>query len=115
MCKELFLAFLYFSTIFIVNFFLGFLVKNYLRKVFYLRKLKNIEKKISLSKNNLIPFLYFYNKYKEKSEKLKKKIPGGVELKDSLVIGNIYIELKKEENFSSLFYYKLQETMYLSL
>jgi len=118
MCKELFIAFLYFLTIFIVNFFLVILIKSYLTKIFYFTKLKNIARVIPFSNNNLIPFLYFYNKYKEKIEKLKQKFPKELDLRDSLIIGNIYGELiakKSLENFSSIFYYKLQQAIYLPI
>jgi hypothetical protein len=40
MCNELILAFIYFSTIFCVNFFLLKLLQNYLKTIFFLVELK---------------------------------------------------------------------------
>jgi hypothetical protein len=117
MCKELLIAFLYFLTIVVLNFFLLFLFKSNLSKIFYFQKFKTIENKILYSKINLIPFLYFYNKYEEKIKQLKKKNSLTKPNTDSVIIGNIYKELRKQknyENFSFLFYYKLQEAIYLS-
>ena len=44
MCIELLLAIIYFITIFIVNYFLYKLNKNYIMNIFYLLKLQNLFK-----------------------------------------------------------------------
>ena len=42
MCSEFILALIYFTVIFVVNFFLSKLLKTYLNNILYILKIKNI-------------------------------------------------------------------------
>jgi hypothetical protein len=53
MCTELILAIIYFLIIFIVDFFLYKLLKNYFKNIFYLKKLQSIFNNIIKNSNNI--------------------------------------------------------------
>jgi len=121
MCTELFLAIIYFITIFIVNFFLYKLLKNYILNILYLLKIKNISKFYPKEKLFLISNFYLSTKKNlsyDLLSKLMNKVPN---YKDVLLIGNIYkfFTLKEISNGSSKnknmnYYIKLLELQYLS-
>ena len=121
MCTELSLAILYFITIFSVNFFLFKVLKNYVVNIIYLQQIKNIF--ISFSEKSdlkLISFLYSFLKKDSKNRNILNKLNSVNEIEDSLIIGNIYLNLlKNQENpiskrVSENFYFQLLQNQYLS-
>jgi hypothetical protein len=121
MCTELSLAILYFITIFAVNFFLFKVLKNYVVNIIYLQQIKNIF--ISFSEKSdlkLISFLYSFLKKDSKNRNILNKLNSVNEIEDSLIIGNIYLNLlKNQENpiskrVSENFYFQLLQNQYLS-
>jgi len=62
MCTELFLAIIYFITIFTVNYFLYKLLSVYVINIVYLFKLKNIFSKFPKTDVKSLALLYFYSK-----------------------------------------------------
>jgi hypothetical protein len=120
MCTELILAILYFITIFAVNFFLYKLIKNYIVKILYLLKFKNIFKFFKLSKNNIFPLLYLYSKNSLQNQKILELIPNSINSKDVLLIGNLYsyllknIDIKISKSTTQNYYFQLLENQYLS-
>jgi hypothetical protein len=119
MCTELFLAIIYFSTIFVVNFFLYKLLKSYLTNILYLLKVKNILKCFSKNQSMLISIFYLCSKNEFKNQNLLINLNKFSTIEDSLIIGNTYKyfskNLDKQNNqFVSLTYYlKLLESQYL--
>jgi hypothetical protein len=121
MCTELSLAILYFITIFSVNFFLFKVLKNYVVNILYLQQLKNIF--VSFPEKNelkLLSLLYLFLKKDMKNRNLLTSISSVNEIEDSLIIGNIYLNLlKNQENrsakrISENFYFQLLQNQYLS-
>jgi hypothetical protein len=121
MCTELSLAILYFITIFAVNFFLFKVLKNYVVNIIYLQQIKNIF--ISFSEKTdlkLISFLYSFLKKDSKNRNILNNLNSVNEIEDSLIIGNIYLNLlKNQENpiskrVSENFYFQLLQNQYLS-
>ena len=121
MCTELSLAILYFITIFAVNFFLFKVLKNYVVNIMYLQQIKNIF--ISFSEKTdlkLISFLYSFLKKDSKNRNILNNLNSVNEIEDSLIIGNIYLNLlKNQENpiskrVSENFYFQLLQNQYLS-
>jgi hypothetical protein len=121
MCTELSLAILYFITIFSVNFFLFKVLKNYIVNIIYLQQLKNIF--VSFPEKNelkLLSLLYLFLKKDMKNRNLLTSISSVNEIEDSLIIGNIYLNLlKNQENrsakrISENFYFQLLQNQYLS-
>ena len=68
MCTELFLAIIYFSTIFTVNFFLFKLLRTYTKRIMYLLKIQNIFKQKNIKSIETFVLLYLYL---QKIEKIK--------------------------------------------
>jgi hypothetical protein len=121
MCTELSLAILYFITIFSVNFFLLKVLKNYIVNIIYLQQLKNIF--VSFPEKNelkLLSLLYLFLKKDMKNRNLLISINSVTDIEDSLIIGNIYLNLlKNQENrsakrISENFYFQLLQNQYLS-
>ena len=121
MCTELSLAILYFITIFAVNFFLFKVLKNYVVNIIYLQQIKKIF--ISFSEKTdlkLISFLYSFLKKDSKNRNILNNLNSVNEIEDSLIIGNIYLNLlKNQENpiskrVSENFYFQLLQNQYLS-
>ena len=114
MCTELLLAIIYFSTIFVVNFFLYKLLKSYWKNISYLLKLKNIYQLYKNDKMEIISNLYLY--LKNKNQKVIFNLNKFSKNEDIIIIGNIYKYLKNNTLDSNLntFYFKLLEIQYLS-
>ena len=117
MCTELFLAIIYFITIFIVNFFLYKLLKSYWSNIFYLLRLQNIYKFYKNDKIEIISNLYLYLKNRTKNQKTLINLNKFSIKKDALIIGNVYKLLKNNKISlnSNNYYFKLLEIQYLSL
>ena len=116
MCTELFLAIIYFFTIFFVNVFLFKLVKNYLKNIFYLLKIKNIFKNSKKENLFLLSTLYFANKKDTKYFLQLKNLNSSCNKEDILLIGHIYktiVSSKKLEK-SIDYYLTLLKNQYLS-
>ncbi len=120
MCTELFLAILYFSTIFAVNFFLFKLLKTYTKNITYLLKVQNIFKQ-KLPKNiSEFILLYLYNKKNSINTDLLPLLNNYSLTNDIVTIGHIYSYLLKTNREQSSnkqlnnFYFELLETQYLS-
>ena len=118
MCTELFLAFIYFFTIIVVNYFLYKVLVNYVEKIIYLLKIRNILSSFKISKNSL--FFLLYSSSIIQSKILLKSLSNNFYCPDLFLIGNIYkylvLSLKKEKtvNLTTLYYFRLLENQYLS-
>jgi hypothetical protein len=121
MCTELFLAIIYFLTIFIVNYFLYQLLKSYIKNIFYLLRLKSIFKNFDKNEVKGLAMLYFYSKNNFQNTNglgILNKLSNS---NDALVVGKTYNYLaknleKKSENKNGLIYYlKLMENQYLPI
>jgi|688.fasta_scaffold00561_51 hypothetical protein len=89
MCTELILAIIYFSIIFLVNFFLLKLLLNYIKNIFSLLKIKTIFK-LSTQKNLLFfRFLFFYLKKEGKIPFSLLEFKKISSQKDLLLISNL--------------------------
>ena len=97
MCTELFLALIYFSVIFGVNFFIYKLLKTYIKNVTYLLKLKNILNSFSGNELDLILLLHKYLKKEFQNKNLLKNREN--------------VKIKRNRD---LFYLKLLENQYLA-
>ena len=120
MCTELFLAILYFSTIFAVNFFLFKLLKTYTKNITYLLKVQNIFKQ-KLPKNiSEFILLYLYNKKNSINTDLLPLLNNYSLTNDIVTIGHIYSYLLKTNREQGSrkqlnnFYLELLENQYLS-
>jgi len=121
MCTELLLAILYFFTIFLVNFFLFKVLKNYFENLLYLQKIKKILTSFSSKKElTLITLLHLFSKKDLKTRNNLKKLNSFFEIQDPLIIGNIYRNLLQNKGnptvnrISENFYFQLLENQYLS-
>ena len=120
MCTELFLALIYFITIFAINFFLFKLLKTYTNNIIYLLKVQNIfkQKKIDVVKGFIL--LHLYAKKNAKNLNLLSLLNTYSTQQDILTIGNIYSFLLQNTSNQSLkkdiniFYFALLENQYLS-
>ena len=120
MCTELFLALIYFITIFAINFFLFKLLKTYTNNIIYLLKVQNIfkQKKIDVVKGFIL--LHLYAKKNAKNLNLLSLLNTYSTQQDILTIGNTYsFLLQNTSNESSqkernIFYFALLENQYLS-
>jgi len=120
MCTELFLAVLYFSTIFAVNFFLFKLLKTYTKNITYLLKVQNIFRQ-KLPKNiRAFVLLHLYSKKNSRNVDLVNLLDTYSVNQDVLTIGNTYSYLLKNSQEQSSkgqlnnFYLELLENQYLS-
>ena len=120
MCTELFLAILYFSTIFAVNFFLFKLLKTYTRNIIYLLKVQNIFKQKLPKDIRGFVLLHLYNKKNSKNVDLVDLLNKYSINEDVLTIGNTYSYLLKNSQEQGSrkqlnnFYLELLENQYLS-
>ena len=120
MCTELFLAIIYFSTIFTVNFFLFKLLKTYTKNIIYLLKVQNIFKQKSTELVRGFILLHLYRKKNGKNLNLLPLLSTYANEQDILTIGNIYSFLLKDlstqssQNEANGFYFELLENQYLS-
>jgi hypothetical protein len=121
MCTELGLAILYFLSIFVVNFFLFKVLKNYFKNILYLQKIRTIFTTFSNKTDlKLISLLYLFSKKETKNRNLLNQMNLIKNLEDYLIIGNIYSNLleNEETSFSKRksenFYFELLEKQYLS-
>jgi hypothetical protein len=116
MCSDLFLSFLYFGILFVVNFFLFFLTKNVFFDIVFLFKIKRILKYFQRKKKIFISFLYFFQKTSSSnqinsfvffSKRLKLE-----KINDMLIIKNFLLFLSKKKIFSTQFYLNLLKIQY---
>ena len=120
MCTELFLAILYFSTIFAVNFFLFKLLKTYTRNITYLLKVQNIFKQKLPKDIRGFVLLHLYSKKNSKNVDLVDLLDKYSINEDVLTIGNTYSYLLKNSQEQGSrkqlnnFYLELLENQYLS-
>ena len=120
MCTELFLALIYFGTIFAVNFFLYKLLITYVRNILSLLKMRHIFNSFPGEEKTIFSFLSLYSKNPSKNRSLLIGLPNLLICQDILILGNIYRFLlnekqKPEETKSfSTFYLQLLENQYLS-
>ena len=120
MCTELFLAILYFSTIFAVNFFLFKLLKTYTRNITYLLKVQNIFKQKLPKDIRGFILLHLYSKKNSKNVDLVDLLNKYSINEDVLTIGNTYSYLLKNSQEQGSrkqlnnFYLELLENQYLS-
>ena len=121
MCTELGLAILYFLSIFIVNFFLFKVLKNYFKNILYLQKIRTIFTTFSNKTDlKLVSLLYLFLKKETKNRNLLNQMNLIKNVEDYLIIGNIYSNLLKNEEISfskrksENFYFELLEKQYLS-
>jgi hypothetical protein len=121
MCTELGLAILYFLSIFIVNFFLFKVLKNYFKNILYLQKIRTIFTTFSNKTDlKLVSLLYLFLKKETKNRNLLNQMNLIKNVEDYLIIGNIYSNLLENEETSfsrrksENFYFELLENQYLS-
>jgi hypothetical protein len=119
MCTELLLAIIYFSTIITVNYFLYNLLKNYVKNIFYLLKLKNIFTKFKKEDVKSLALFYFYSKNDFKNINLLGILNKFSSSNDTIVIGKTYnylatsIEKKSNSSTALIYYLRLLESQYL--
>jgi hypothetical protein len=118
MCTELFLVIIYFITLAFCNYFLFKLLKNLLKKIIFLFKIKTIFKFFSKKELNMIGFFYFSQKSNAFSYLNNFKLIWlENQKKDVLTVGNIYkyllLRIEKQEK-SANYFLKLLENQYLS-
>lgn len=119
MCTELFLAIIYFSTIFAVNFFLFKLLKTYTNNIIYLLKVQNIFKQKSPNVVRGFILLHLYAKKNAKNLNLLSLLNTYSKEQDVLTIGNTYsfllrnVSSQSSEKEINSFYFELLENQYL--
>ena len=119
MCTEFLLAFLYFITIFIVNYFLSKLLKNYFDNIFSLIKLRNIFVTFKKSTNALVFLLSSLEKKEKQNISFLRYLNKNSTTQDILVIGNTYKYLSKQvkqegSSETNRYYFELLGNQYLS-
>jgi hypothetical protein len=120
MCTELFLAIIYFSTIFAVNFFLFKLLKTYTNNIIYLLKVQNIFKQKNPAVVKSFVLLHLYAKKNAKNINLLPLLNKSFKEQDILTLGNIYSFILKNNSLQSSekeinsFYFELLENQYLA-
>ena len=127
MCTEFVLAILYFFTIFLVNFFLFQLVKNYLKNIFFVTKVKNGFQNAKKQNRLLFSFLLQTQiNFRQKKDERKKKFLSSLQTsffptKDIVLLGYFYRSLKlieisekKQEKERKNCFFELLEQQYLS-
>ena len=118
MCTELFLAFLYFSTILIVNYFLYRLLINYFSRINYLFKVRTIFSNFKNSSLQLFSILYMFSRVDANVS--LPILNGSSSTTDVFIIGNIYkylnknLETRKTLSATTVYYFQLLENQYLS-
>lgn len=103
MCTELILAFIYFITIFFVNYFLFQLLKKNVEIIFYLLKIKNVLTQYSNTKGKSLFYYLIQIKKKVKTVQIFFYLNGLLETEDLLIIGNTYkflLKNTKKDNIS---------------
>lgn len=121
MCTELFLAIIYFITIFTVNYFLYKLLSVYVINIVYLFKLKNIFSKFPKTDVKSLALLYFYSKNNFKNINVFGVLNQFSNSNDTLVIGKSYdylannVELNNGNNIALVYYLRLLENQYLPI
>ena len=117
MCPEFILAFIYLIILLIINYLLFKLLKNYIKNISSLLKLKRIFFCFDKKETKLISMLYQTSKKEIRSEILFFNLKNFSKRKDILIIGNIYKLISNLENLKengNLFYFQLLERQYLS-
>jgi hypothetical protein len=115
-CLEFILAIVYFLVIFVVNFFLFKVLKNYWENIIYLMRLKNIYQNYKNENLFNISYLYLYLNKEINSRKLITNLSNEFIIQDMLIIGNIskLLKTKKSSNLGNNYYFELLEKQYLS-
>ena len=131
MCTELILAFIYFITIFLVNYFLFQLLKKNVEIIFYLLKVENLLTQYSSTEQKNLFYSLIQLKKKVKTVQMFFYLNGLLETEDLLIIGNTYkflLKNTKKENlsmnvsekndnksfFANRLYFSLLQNQYLS-
>jgi hypothetical protein len=113
MCNEFFLACLYLFVVFIINFFLYKLLKNYINNIIISQKLKRI---LTIYPNNeffIKLYQYSLKEFKNQNSLEKLKFGNSSQI-DSLIIGNIYKYISlNNRNSKDNYYFSLLEKQYL--
>ena len=118
MCTEFLLAFIYFLTIIIVNYFLYKLITNYLTNISYLLKINIILK--DYPENQTYSLFYKLIKKDNKKVSLLKQLSLIDQKADILILGNIYkyldenLEKSRNTNSFNNYYFNLLRFQYLS-
>jgi hypothetical protein len=115
MCTELILAIIYFSIIFLVNFFLLKLLLSYIKNIFSLLKIKTIFK-LSNQKNLLFfRFLFLYLKKEGKIQFSLVEFQKISSQKDLLLISNLCSFFAKFSNQikNEKYYFSLLEKQFI--
>jgi len=115
-CLEFILAIVYFLVIFVVNFFLFKVLKNYWENIIYLMRLKNIYQNYKNENLFNISYLYLYLNKEINSRKLITNLSNEFIIQDMLIIGNIskLLKTKKSSNLGNNYYFELLEKQYLA-
>ena len=116
MCSDLFLSFLYFGILFVVNVFLFFLTKRACLDIFFLLKVKRILKTFQNKKKFFISFFYFFQKTSSSKQlnsfvffSKKAKVE---KMNDIILLKNFLLFLSKKKVFSTQFYVNLLKIQY---
>jgi len=116
MCSDLFLSFLYFSILFIVNFFLFFLTKNSFLEISFLFKIKKILNYFKNKKKNFYFFFYFFEKINYSKHfnyfLLFSKKAKSEKMQDIITIKNYLLFFKTKKAFSTQYYLNLLKIQY---
>jgi hypothetical protein len=97
MCTELFLALLYFVTIFSVNFLLSTVLRSYLKKLSFYWKFKNLSSFFKTRKPSLVSCFLYFSKEETVPQKYLTLFPSLSETQDVLIIGGTYRYLRKNQ------------------
>ena len=103
MCTELILAFIYFITIFLVNYFLFQLLQKNIEIIFYLLKIENLLNQYSSTEHKTLFYYLIQLKKKVKTVQMFFYLNGLLETEDLLIIGNTYkflLKNTKKDNVS---------------
>jgi len=120
MCTELFLAIIYFITIFSVNYFLYRLLSTYISNIIYLLKIQNIFKYHNPRDLNIFILLHLYIKGSANNASFLNFLNKCNNTRDVLTISNTYSYLLNNsqkngsDKLSNNFYLELLENQYLS-
>ena len=120
MCTELLLATIYFITILIVNYFLYNLLKEYLKNIFYLSRLKTIFKQYKKEDVQSLALFYLFTKNEFKNTNLLSILHKFSQVNDILIIGTTYsflannIENKPRKSNALIYFLRLLENQYLN-
>jgi hypothetical protein len=123
MCPELLLAFLYFFTVLLVNYFLGKFLTTGWEKILFFLKLKKIAQlykpqgTFSKSPLSLLSFFYF-TPQKQNARRFLASVSNLKTTQDLLVLGNSYKYLMKIQgktrSLTPNYYFQLLQLQYIA-